>query len=326
MERRDFIKTTAFAAGAMTFPGINLYGNETTGKPGQLPQRQYGKHNVHLSIIGFGGIVVVGSEQKHANRIVAESFERGVNYYDVAPTYGDGEAETKLGPALEPFRKKSFLACKTTQRKYDAAKMEFERSLKRLKTDYFDLYQLHAITDTKKDVEAAFAKDGTMKLLMEAKKEGRIRYLGFSAHSHEAALAAMQRYDFDSILFPVNYVTFYRGNFGPDVIKKAKKKGMSILALKMFARQRWDKNHPLRSQYSKCWYEPITQETEAKLGMAFTLSQPVTAAIPPGNEKLYRLALDLAQNYKPITSLQVKEVKSLAQNLNPIFVNKSEQS
>ena len=82
-----------------------------------------------LSVIGFGGIVVCGMSQKEADRIVAEAFDRGVNYYDVAPSYFDGEAETKLGPALEPFRKRSFLACKTMARDAAGARTELERSL-----------------------------------------------------------------------------------------------------------------------------------------------------------------------------------------------------
>lgn len=107
-----------------------------------LSQREYGQTGVKLAIIGFGGIVVKDAEQQHANRIVAEAFEKGVNYFDLAPTYGD--AELKLGPALEPYRKNAFLACKTTERQREGASEELKESFKRLRTDYFDLYQLHA--------------------------------------------------------------------------------------------------------------------------------------------------------------------------------------
>lgn len=331
MKRREFLKRTTLAAGILpagviaekiAAMGQRADRNEDIlNEPGKLPRRKYGKSNVQLSIIGFGGIVVMRHGQEHANKLVSEVFERGVNYYDVAPSYGNGEAETKLGPALEPYRKKSFLACKTTEREYEPAKMEFEQSLKRLKTDYFDLYQLHAITDVQKDVDAAFAKGGAMELLVEAKKAGQIRFLGFSAHSHEAALAAMDRYDFDSILFPVNFTNYYKGNFGSEVIQAAKEKEVAILALKMFARQRWPKDDPTRSTFSKCWYQPITDQEQAKLAMAFTLSQPVTSAIPPGEEDLFRLAMDVAMEYKPITQAQTEKVKAMAMGLNPIFDN-----
>jgi aryl-alcohol dehydrogenase-like predicted oxidoreductase len=293
--------------------------NTSEHKSGFIPKRRYGKTDVMLSVIGFGGIIVMGHEQDEANRIVAGAYERGVNYYDVAPSYGQTEAETKLGPALEPYRKNVFLACKTSQREYTAAKQEFEESLKRLKTNSFDLYQLHAITEVENDVDRSFAEDGVMKLLLEEKKQGRIRYLGFSAHSHAAAMEAMKRYDFDSVLFPVNFAGYLKGNFSPEVIQKAREKGMAILALKMLAHQCAPEDDPVRKQYPKCWYQPITDRQEAKLAMSFTLSQPVTAALPPGDQRLFNMALDLVPDIKPITPEQLEKLKILASTLTPIF-------
>jgi hypothetical protein len=132
----------------------------------------------------------------------------------------------------------------------------------------------------------------------------------------------MDRYDFDSILFPVSFGIYYKGKFGPEVIEKAREKDVAILALKMFGNQLWPKDAPTRKRYSKCWYEPIFERERAKLAMAFTLSQPVTAAIPPGEEDLFRLAMDLAMEYKPITQEQTEEIKVIAKGLNPIFKHK----
>lgn len=327
MKRREFLKKSTIAAGSMTASGIlqstsQLAANESQNDSGSrnrasLPQREYGQTGVKLSIIGFGGIVVKDAEQRHANRIVAEAFEKGVNYFDVAPTYGD--AELKLGPALEPYRKKVFLACKTTKRSREGSLKELTESLKRLRTDHFDLYQLHAITDVKKDVDTAFAKGGAMETFIEAKKQGKVHHVGFSAHSEEAALAAMERYDFDSILFPINFATFYKGSFGAKVIATAKSKGMAILALKALARQQWPQDNPLRKEYPKCWYQPLTEFEEARLGLYFTLSQSVTAAIPPGEESLFRMALDLAMDFKPISAQDLERAKKMAESLNPIF-------
>ena len=327
MKRREFLKKGAIATGTITASGMLYHTSQITAEAREnesnskhhttLAQREYGQTGVKLSIIGLGGIVVRDVEQQHANRVVAEAFEKGVNYFDVAPSYGD--AELRLGPALEPYRKKVFLACKTTERKREGALKELQQSLKRLRTDYLDLYQLHAITDVKKDVDTAFAKGGAGEVFVEAKKQGQVRYLGFSAHSEEAALAAMERYDFDSILFPINFATFYKGNFGPRVIARAKSKGMAILALKALARQRWPQDDPSRKEYSKCWYQPLTQRDQARLGLYFTLSQPVTAAIPPGEESLFRMALDLAMSFTPISMPDSEKAKQLAESLNPIF-------
>ncbi len=117
MKRREFLKKTTLAATILpnlafldSLPLLAqsaLIPKEVVTKPGLLPKRKYGKTDVFLSILGFGGIVVRDTEQEDANRFVAEAFEKGVNYFDVAPSYGD--AEIKLGPALEPYRKQVFL-------------------------------------------------------------------------------------------------------------------------------------------------------------------------------------------------------------------------
>ncbi|MCK5563814.1 MAG: aldo/keto reductase [Planctomycetes bacterium] len=294
----------------------NLSDIEQSGN-GHIPKRPYGSTGVKLSVIGFGGIVVMNAEPEVASKAVADAIARGVNYFDVAPSYGN--AEEKLGPALQPYRKDVFLACKTGERDKKGAQVEFEQSLKNLRTDYFDLYQLHGIVDVKKDVDAAFAKGGVMEMIMEEKKQGRIRYVGFSAHTHAAALTAMDRYDFDSVLFPINFATFYKNKFGQEVIARAKEKSLAILALKSMACQRWPADDPLKEKYSKCWYQPLTDPDDVRLAMSFTLAQNTTALIPPGEEELFRLALDTIADYKPLTDDENKKLIAMASQLDPIF-------
>lgn len=319
--RREFLKAAALTTVAVTAgPVFSKAGAEEaphSSNAAALPRRAFGGTGIELSVIGMGGIVVKDAEQEHANRIVAEFVERGVNYFDVAPSYGN--AQEKLGPALEPYRKNAFLACKTGQRTRAGAEAELKKSLETLRTDYFDLYQLHAINDPARDVDAVFAKGGAMEVFIEAKKSGRVRHLGFSAHSIEAALAAMDRYEFDSVLFPVNFANYDKGHFGPQIMAKAQSKGLARLALKMMARQKWPENSPDRKTYSKCWYQPLTDPHQCELAVRFTLSQPVTAALPPGEESLFRLALDLAMKFTPITAQELKELEALAVTLNPVF-------
>ena len=318
MKRRDFLKTGAAAGAALAVGGVHA---QESGSKNQalLARRPYGKKGDRLSVIGFGGIVVVGMNQDEANRIVAQSFERGVNYYDVAPTYGNGEAETKLGPALEPYRKECFLACKTAVRDRAGAEAEFNQSLERLKTDYFDLYQLHAITDVAKDVDAVFADDGVMDMLIEKKKAGQIHHLGFSAHSTAAALAAMNRYGFDSALFPINYGSYFKNGWGKDIIETAQDKGVVCLALKPLARAKWSQGDPKRGEYPKCWYEPIVDEGEASMALRWTLSQPVAAAIPPAEAKLYLAALDIAQGSLDISEEEMEKLRAASKDLDALF-------
>ena len=283
----------------------------------KLAQREYGTTGVKLSIIGFGGIVVMNAEQENANRVVAEAVERGINYFDVAPGYGN--AQEKLGPALEPYRKNVFLACKTGQRTREGAEKEFKQSLERLRTDHLDLYQLHGIMDTKNDVDVAFGKGGAMELFIEARKSGQVRFLGFSTHNDECALAALDRFDFDSVLFPVNYCTWFAGNYGHKTMQRAIEKGAARMAIKGLARQSWPEKDPQRDAYKKCWYQPITDPAEAEMALRWTLSQPITAAVTPGEEALFRVAVDIGLRFKPITPAEEAQLKAMAAKLNPIF-------
>lgn len=321
MKRRDFLKTAALSTASLAVEAAIPKGKADSAmnaNGSKLARRTY-KPGIELSIIGFGGIVVMGSDQEHGNRLVAEAVEKGVNYFDVAPSYGNGEAEVKLGPALKPYRKDAFLACKTAMRDRDGGAAELARSLERARTDYFDLYQLHAITSVADDVDQAFVKGGLMDFLIEKKREGVLRHLGFSAHSVEAAFAAMDRYDFDSILFPMNFANAMKGEFGPQILERAKSKGVARLALKAMARQAWQKDDPDQAKFGKCWYQPLSDPREANLGIRWTLSQEITAAVPPGDESLWRMAVDVGMNYKPITPTETDELLALAQTLSPIF-------
>ena len=199
--RRSFLKSTSGAL-ALTSLGaeslLNLakqgYGAEGTqpGKGRIMQKRILGKTGEELSIIGFGGLVVCGTEQSEANAIVSEAIDKGVNYFDVAPSYCGGQAEERLGPALKEFRKAVFLACKTGKRDKEGAAAELHQSLKKLQTDYFDLYQLHAMT-TEDDLQKAMGPGGAIETFVEAKEQGLVRYLGFSAHSAEIALSEVYR-------------------------------------------------------------------------------------------------------------------------------------
>jgi len=198
-----------------------------------IPKRTY-RDDVKLSILGLGGMLLVGMEQTEVDAIVGEALSRGINYFDVAPFYGSGEAERKMGKALASHRDQVFLACKTLERSAKEAMSELEHSLRRLKTDHFDLYQFHAVSDLQ-EVDEIFAPGGALEMFLEAREKGKIRYIGFSAHTVEAALAMFDRFRFDSVLFPVNFICYARGNFGPQVIARAKELHVACLAIKSMA-------------------------------------------------------------------------------------------
>jgi predicted aldo/keto reductase-like oxidoreductase len=306
MDRRNFVKSTAVSA---------LAAAGAIAKGGQLPRRTY-KGGDKLSIIGFGGILVMGQEQKDANALVAEAVQRGVNYFDVAPSYGDGEAETKLGPALEPFRKNAFLACKTTMRDALGAARELERSLTRLRTDHFDLYQFHAVGKME-DVDRILAPGGAAETFVKARKDGKVRHIGFSAHNAEAAIRLMNAIELDSVLFPINYVNYAEGHFGPQILAEAKKHGMARMALKALAQTTWKPGET--RTYPNCWYRPIEDPDLQRQALRFTLSEEITAAITPGYPKFLRAAIDIAIAFKPMKESERTALLASARGTEPIF-------
>ena len=314
MDRRDFLMKSSAASLLACFPA-SLAGLERTLDTGKLERRSLGRTGERLSILGFGGIVVMNAATQEASNRVAEAIDHGVNYFDVAPSYGNAEA--MLGPALEPYRKNVFLACKTTERSRDGALRELDNSLRTMRTDHFDLYQLHAVT-TKEDVEKIFAPAGALEAFAGARKAGKVRFLGFSAHSVEASLALIERFDFDTMLFPTNFGTWHAGSFGPQVLAAAQAKRMGILALKAMARGPWPKEAK-RDAYPKCWYEPLSDPADAMMGLRFTLSHPVTAAIPPGDETLFKQALGLALRFSPLKDDEARAIKERALTGAPLF-------
>jgi aryl-alcohol dehydrogenase-like predicted oxidoreductase len=315
MKRRDFIRAAAMAAPLISVFPPDLSMVNRNQKKGKIEKRSLGKTGEMLSMIGFGGIVVKDATTEAAAQVVRLAIDSGINYFDVAPSYGN--AEIMLGPALEPYRKGVFLACKTTERTKVGSRAELEQSLKNLRTDHFDLYQFHSVT-TLKDVDTIHGPGGAMETFLEARKEGKIRFIGFSAHSVEAAMAMMERFNFDTILFPVNFTTWHAGNFGPQVLARAHEKKMGILALKAMARGPWPKGAD-RTKYPKCWYEPLSTPEDIRMGLRFTLSHPVTAAVPPGDENLFRTALSVADSLTPLDKSEIEAIKTKGLAGSPLF-------
>jgi aryl-alcohol dehydrogenase-like predicted oxidoreductase len=279
-----------------------------------MEKREYGRTGELLSVVGFGGIVVMNETPRDAARFVSEAVDRGINYFDVAPSYGD--AEEKLGPALEPHRSKVFLACKTGKRTAAEAQAELETSLKRLRTDHFDLYQHHAVT-TLEEARAILGPGGAMETFIKAREKGMVRHLGFSAHSEEAALALMDGFGFDSVLFPFNWACWLKAGFGRAVLDRAREKGVARLALKTLAKRKWRDGED--KPWPKCWYKPVDTYEEAEQAVRFTLSMPITAAVSPSHMELLRWMCDAVDSVGAITPPDERTLAAAAARMDVIF-------
>lgn len=276
--------------------------------------RELGKTGRSISVVGFGGMVVHDVEPADASRIVGKAFDEGITYFDVAPAYGN--AQERLGPALKPYRDKVFLSCKTTKRDRAGAREELENSLKLAHTDHFDLYQLHAIA-TVEEVEQSFGPDGCMETFLEAREAGLFKHTGFSAHTEEAALALMDRFQFDSVMAPLNWACWHGGDFGRRIVERAKSEEMGIHALKTLALRPWQEGE--ERIWPKCWYKPIDTLDEAIAAMKFTLSLGVTCSISPSHEELLWLMCDAVDQLSEITPEENAALAEKAKGMKLIF-------
>jgi len=320
MERRSFLKATGGVVGGLTL-GVAGMKQADAAPAGQedfvLPRRVLGRTGQKVSIVGFPGLCMIHYDQETCNAAVHKAFGRGVNYFDVAPAYGNGKAETRLGIALEGIeRDKIFLACKTKMRDKAGARKELEQSLKLLKTEHIDLYQMHHI-QRPEQVKEALGPGGAIETFLEAQKEGKVRYLGFSAHTTKGALEALKGFDFDTIMFPINLVEYYKLGFGKAVLEQANKQGAAVVAIKPMCRGAWPEGVERTRRW---WYHPMEDAEEIKLGFKWTLSQPgVVAGFPPGFADLADRAIDAVRDYKPVTEAEIEQAKKLAASCLSIF-------
>ncbi len=280
-----------------------------------IPKRKLSDGGL-ISVIGFGGLMASGITQNQVDRAVDEAISAGVNFFDVAPTYGD--AEIKLGNSLSGRRNNVLLSCKTTRRDKQGSLFELIQSRKRLKTDYFDFYVIHGIRDIKNDVEPACSKDGVLMTAIEAKKQGIVARIGFSAHTEESAISALDAYDFDFVIFPINIFCFLSSNFGGRIIRITEQKNIDLIGIKSLALGKWQDN-TMKQKYPNCWYQPIENTRIAKIAISWALSQNIVSFIPPADIHLFETVLQLISDSVEFTPQHLKEIKNLLPEITPIF-------
>jgi len=270
-------------------------------KERNMKYRRLGNTGFEVSTVVYGGIVSMAhgdgrvyqnDGQATSDGHVAWAIDHGINYFDVAPTYGD--AQQMMGNSLRPYRKDVYLACKTEARDRAHAEALMLESLKLLHTDYFDVYQMHALS-TMKDLEVAFGPGGVMELMREMKQKGIARKLGITAHSEAVALKALELYDFDTVLFPFNWHMHMAHGMGSTLITATKEKGAGLLCMKSMIERAWTEEERYASKYPKSWCKPIDVDDEPEWLLAavkYALSLGVDAIVPPGNFDHFRFAVE----------------------------------
>ena len=250
-----------------------------------IPRRQLGKTGVQVSIFGLGGQGALEShgDEENCIKIIRRAVELGVNYFDTSPIYEDSEGY--CGLALGKDRKNIFLATKTDDRTRDGSLRLLEKSLKRLNTDYIDLWQIHHL-EGMDDAAAATKKGGALDALKEMKDQGVVKFLGITGHDHpDALLYAMLKYDFDVVLCPANACEKnVKPSFLNTVVPYANKKEMGIVGMKVFAQ-----GHILGG------------DVTAEEALIYAMSQKVSTVIA-GVDSIEQLerCVDIARKFIPI--------------------------
>jgi aryl-alcohol dehydrogenase-like predicted oxidoreductase len=264
-----------------------------------MEKHRLGKTGLMVSAVIYGGIVSTddgfdravpsGNGQEESDRYVEYADRHGVNYFDVAPEYGN--AQGRVGVSLAPYRKDVFIACKSFYRTADDVERDLEQSLRLLKTDYFDVYQMHRLA-TAADVERAFSKGGAMEAILRAKDAGVLRHLGISCHTEEAALRALSLYDFETVLFPTNWALHMKKGFAEKIVQAKREKGFGLLGMKSFIHRAW-RDAAEKAAFPKSWCKPIDGDDEFLIAaMKYALSLGIDTLVPPGNFKCFSFAVE----------------------------------
>ncbi|HVF25837.1 MAG TPA: aldo/keto reductase [Anaerolineales bacterium] len=283
-----------------------------------METRRFGRTG-HMSTIAiFGAAAFWEISQRDADKVMEMVIEAGVNHIDVAPSYG--QAEERIGPWMPRERSRFFLGCKTTERTKDGAWNELQRSLKRLQTETFDLYQFHAIT-TMEELDAITMKGGALEAFVEARERGLIRFIGITGHGAQAPqiyLEALRRFDFDSVLFPLNFVQMVNPEYRKhteELIATCKAKDVGTMIIKAITKGPWGE----RPHTATTWYEPFDKMDDIQRALNFALSYDVTGFCTAGDTKILPMVLEACENFKRLGNTELEEVIRSGKEYEPLF-------
>ncbi len=283
-----------------------------------MQARRFGRTG-HMSTLAiFGAAAFWEIDQERADQTLQLILEHGINHVDVAPSYG--QAEERVGPWLSRHREHLFLGCKTMERTREGAAAELRRSLEKLHVEAFDLYQIHAIT-TLEELDAVTREGGALEALREARQAGLTRFIGITGHGVDSPaifLEALQRFDFDSILFPVNFIQYanpvYRRN-AEELLRECRARDVGVMAIKSISRGPWgDREHTHTT-----WYRPFEDPEHIQQAVNFALSQEVTGICTAGDTHVLPSVLEACENFTPLTNEEQEALIATAGQFEPLF-------
>ena len=281
-------------------------------------KRRFGRSG-HMSTIAiFGGAAFYEISQEEADRVMEQVIEAGINHIDIAPSYG--QAEERVGPWMPRERERFFLGCKTMERTKEGAWNELRQSLKRMQTKNFDLYQCHAIT-TMEELDSVTMKGGALEAFEEARREGLIKHIGITGHgvnAPEIYIEALMRFDFDSVLFPLNFVQMgnpeYRRH-AKELISVCRAKDVGSMIIKNVTKGPWGE----KKKTATTWYEPFDDMEIIQKAVNFALSYEVTGLCTPGDTRILPMVIQACENFTEMDHEEMEQMIESGKEYEPLF-------
>lgn len=284
-----------------------------------IPPQPFGRTGHQSSRVIFGGAALSRVSQEVADRTLELLLSHGINHLDVAASYGD--AELRVRPWLQQHPDEFFLATKTDGRTAEAAREDLHRSLDRLGVDHVDLWQLHSLADPI-EWDTALSPGGAIEAAVEAREQGLIRWIGITGHGVQIAATirrSLQRFDFDSVLLPYNYVTvqlpYYAENFGA-LLETCRQREVAVQTIKAVALRPWLGRPRTRST----WYEPLEAQQEIDLAVWWVLGQAGVFVNSVGDVDVLPRVLDAASRFERAPGDAEMAALGERVQLDPIFV------
>ncbi len=267
----------------------------------------------------FGAAALSHVTQAEAERTLDLVQEYGINHIDTANSYG--AAEERLGPWLESRRADFFLATKTGDRTYAGAKEHLQRSLNLLRTDHIDLWQLHCLVE-EDEWQQAMGPGGALEALVEAREQGVVRFLGVTGHGTVTPamhLRSLERFDFDAVLLPYNYMMLQNPRYAADferLLAVCAERNVAVQTIKSICRRPWGE----RPQTRSTWYEPLEEQADIDQAVGYVFDRPQLFLNTVADINVLPRVLDAASRYQAGPSAAEMAQQAAALAMEPMFV------
>ena len=285
-----------------------------------LPTHPFGRTGHESTRLLFGAAALARATQAEADHALQTLLTWGVNHIDTAASYGD--SELRIGPWMREHRGRFFLASKTGERGYEAARVQIRRSLERLKTDHLDLLQLHNLVKPD-EWEMAFGPDGALRAAIEARDEGLVRHIGVTGHGTRVPamhLRSLERFHFDSVLLPYSWISMQDAEYARDfeaLLAACSAGGVAVQTIKAIARRRWREGEaPTRTT----WYEPLERAGDIDRAVGFVLARPTLFVNTASDLTLLERMLESVRRHGEAPAEAAMHEIARREALEPLFV------